>query len=79
MESGLKCESCGMPIPEGKYCEHCVDEAGNLQPFEERFGRMVQWISRSDPTASRESAEERARQAMRTMPAWKDHPKLKQP
>jgi hypothetical protein len=37
------CESCGMPIESGTYCQHCVDEHGKLQAFDERFERMVQW------------------------------------
>jgi hypothetical protein len=77
MEPAAKCESCGMPITEGKYCRYCVDGEGNLQPFEERLERMVQWVLQNDPKASRADAEERARATMRTLPAWKDHPTLK--
>ncbi len=77
MEAAKTCESCGMPIPDGTYCQHCVDENGNLQPFEERFENMVQWVLRNDPKTSRAEAEERARGTMRAMPAWRDHPKLK--
>jgi hypothetical protein len=72
------CESCGMPIEEGKYCRYCVDADGNLQPFEERFERMVRWLLREHPKVSRAQAEEGARTKMRTMPAWKGHPKLRQ-
>ena len=24
------CESCGMPIESGRYCDHCTDETGVL-------------------------------------------------
>src|ERR1017187_9781579 len=41
-----QCQSCAMPIETGVYCQYCSDEKGNLQPFEERFDRMVQWMSR---------------------------------
>jgi hypothetical protein len=65
-----------MPIPAGRYCQHCVDEHGKLQPFEERFERMVQRSLRKEPSLSRSEAEERVRAYLRTMPAWKGHPKL---
>jgi hypothetical protein len=65
-----------MPIESGLYCPHCVDEHGELQPFEVRFERMVQWMLRSDPSLRRTEAELRTRAHMRTMPAWKDHPRL---
>lgn len=26
-----KCESCGMAIENGIYCQYCVDETGKLQ------------------------------------------------
>ena len=31
------CESCSMPIESGTYCQYCVTENGELQPFDERF------------------------------------------
>jgi hypothetical protein len=54
-----------MPIESGSYCQYCADENGNLQPFEERFERMVQWMSRQTLAH------------MAQMPAWRDHPKVK--
>jgi hypothetical protein len=57
------------------YCRYCTDEQGQLQPFDERFDRMVQWAVRKDGL-DRAEAEERTRAFMRTMPAWKDHPAL---
>ncbi len=74
-EAKERCQSCGMPIEMGPYCPHCVDERGQLQPFEERFERMVQWSQRKQGL-SRAEAEERTREYMRTMPAWKGHPRL---
>ena len=71
-----KCESCGMPIDDGQFCHYCVDEHGNLQSFEERFERMVQWTLTERSQLSRDEAEEQTRQYMRTMPAWKNHPQL---
>ena len=75
VETG-NCQSCGMKIDNGIYCQYCVDEKGNLQEFDERFERMVQWVLRKDPSTPREKAEQQTRDYMRTMPAWKDHAKL---
>ena len=71
------CESCGMPIEAGPYCEHCLDERGNLQAFDERFERMVQWQARREPNAPRADLEKKTLAYMATMPAWKDHPRVK--
>jgi hypothetical protein len=65
-----------MPIASGRYCPHCVDASGKLQRFEERFERMVQWTLRQEPGLPRREAEKRTREYMRSMPAWKGHPKL---
>ena len=73
-----RCESCGMPIESGPYCHYCVDETGKLHPFEERFERMVQWALRHAPGLARAQAEKQTLEYMATMPAWKDHPKVKQ-
>ena len=75
--SNASCESCGMPIESGPYCQHCVDATGALQPFEERFERMVQWQARKEPNASREELEKKTLRHMATMPAWKDHPRVR--
>jgi hypothetical protein len=48
-----------------------------LQPFEERFERMVQWMSRQKPDLPSEEAKKQTLAFMATMPAWRDHPKLK--
>jgi hypothetical protein len=65
-----------MPIEGGAYCSYCVDERGELQPFQERFERMVQWLLGREPELARDAAEARTRDYMRRMPAWKDHPAL---
>jgi hypothetical protein len=64
-----------MPIEMGPYCRYCVDGEGKLQPFEERFERMVQWQMR-EGSLDRRAAEERTRTYLRGMPAWRGHPKL---
>jgi hypothetical protein len=68
------CESCGMPIECGHYCQYCVDASGQLQDFDTRFERMVQWRERRGSSRARAEAEAIAHMAI--MPAWKDHPKL---
>jgi hypothetical protein len=75
--SKTPCESCGMPIEAGPYCEYCLDEHGNLQAFDERFERMVQWQARREPNASRADLEKKTLAYMATMPAWRDHPRVK--
>ena len=70
------CESCGMPIENGRYCQYCVDETGALQAFDERFGRMVDWQLR-EQGGSRADAERDTLAYMATLPAWRDHPRVK--
>ena len=77
MSEMTKCQSCGMAIESGMYCSYCVDAQGNLQSFEERFERMVQWAASREQGLTRDAAERRTRDYMRTLPAWRDHPKLK--
>jgi len=71
-----RCESCGMPIDSGRYCQHCVDENGELQAFETRFERMVRWVMRKESGLDRADAEKKTIAYMATMPAWRDHPKV---
>jgi hypothetical protein len=66
-----------MPIEAGPYCQYCVDEKGQLQPFDERFERMVQWQKKREPDASRADLEKKTLAYMATMPAWRDHPRVK--
>ncbi|WP_255346404.1 zinc ribbon domain-containing protein [Cellulomonas sp. URHD0024] len=70
------CESCGMPVETGRYCAYCTDADGNLQAFEERFERMVDWQARREPSASREQLEADTLDHMATLPAWQDHPRV---
>jgi len=72
----VTCESCGMPIESGPYCAHCVDGEGRLQPFDERFERMVAWQARREPQASRAELEAATLDHLATMPAWSDHPRV---
>jgi hypothetical protein len=65
-----------MPIETGTYCQYCVTASGELQPFAERFTKMVDWQLRQKPGLSREAAERDTLEFMAKMPAWKDHPNL---
>ena len=71
-----KCESCGMPIPRGIYCRHCVDEDGNLQLFDERLNKLMHWMLSHNPELTPNDAKTKAKLYMSSMPAWKDHPNL---
>lgn len=73
----VTCGSCGMPIDLGPYCRYCVDDHGKLQPFEERFEKMVQFMARQEPKASRADLERRTLAHMAETPAWKDHPRVR--
>ena len=70
------CESCSMPIETGAYCVHCVTSSGELQPFDERFEKMVSWQMRQKPGLSQADAERDTLAFMAKMPAWKDHPRV---
>jgi hypothetical protein len=75
--SQTQCQSCAMPIESGIYCHYCADEKGQLQPFEERLARMVQWTLREKPGLSPAEAQQQTLAYMAKMPAWRDHPELK--
>ncbi len=70
------CESCGMPIEDGRYCQYCVDDTGALQDFDTRFRGMVEWRLR-EGGGDRASAERDTLAHMATLPAWRDHPRVK--
>ncbi len=74
----MKCESCGMSIEAGPYCEYCVDEDGKLKAFEEKFERFVQWAMEKDGMKDRAEAEAKTPAYMKTMPAWANHPALQE-
>ena len=76
MTTAQTCESCGMPIETGRYCNYCTDENGALQSFDVRFERMVGWQARRHPDASRQEIERQTLDYMATMPAWRDHPRV---
>ena len=75
-EAETRCQSCGMTVESGPYCRYCVDESGALQAFDERFERMVQFMERREPDATRKELERQTLDYMATMPAWRDHPRV---
>ena len=75
--SNHPCESCSMPIESGHYCQYCVTTDGALQPFEERFEKMVGWQLRQKPGTSRADAERDTIAFMAKMPAWREHPQVR--
>ena len=76
MSESHPCESCSMPIESGRYCQYCTDSAGNLQPFDERFEKMIAWQARKQPAATRAELEAATLAFMATMPAWRAHPRV---
>jgi len=74
MNQALKCHSCGMPVESGTYCQHCTDDSGALQSFEERIARMSQFMKHQNPGMSDDTAREKSLSYMAGMPAWKNHP-----
>jgi hypothetical protein len=70
------CESCGMTVESGPYCQYCTDEDGKLQSFDERFLRMVQFMKRRNDDLSQDEAEAQTLAYMATMPAWRNHPNV---
>lgn len=71
------CESCGLPIDNGAYCQYCVNDQGILQDFETRFARMVQWALRENSALTRAQAEADTLAYMAQMPAWARHPRVR--
>ena len=70
------CQSCGMPVEAGPYCQYCADTEGNLHSFEETVARMSQFMKGQEPGLSDEMAKEKTLGYMSTMPAWRDRPEL---
>jgi hypothetical protein len=66
-----------MPIETGRYCAYCTDESGALQSFEERFEKMLSWQARKTPGKSRQALERETLAFMARMPAWRDHPRVR--
>jgi hypothetical protein len=70
------CQSCGMPIEAGPYCQYCADENGQIHSFDETVVRMSQFMKRETPGVTDDKAVEMTLEYMSQMPAWRDHPQL---
>jgi hypothetical protein len=68
-QKSKRCESCGMPIKEGKYCQYCAPD-GVLKSKEEVREGWVSFTVKSEGIL-REEAEKKVDEAMAKMPAWK--------
>ena len=73
-----QCTSCSMTIESGPYCEHCRASDGELRPFDEILERFMQWTKRRDPQITDDDARAQTLEFMRTMPAWRDHPSVRE-
>lgn len=76
--SQSNCQSCGMPIEHGPYCQYCADDHGRLHGFQETVRRMSAFWQSRDGSLTSERAEQQTLEHMAQMPAWKDHPELKE-
>jgi hypothetical protein len=59
--------------PDSRWCWACSTPEGELQPFEERFAKLVDWTMRRDGIP-RTEAETEILTFLRGMPLWRDHP-----
>jgi hypothetical protein len=75
--SDTNCQSCGMSVSTGPYCQYCADSEGNLHGFDETVARMTEFMQRQDPSLTVEQARRQTIAHMAKMPAWRDHPRLK--
>jgi len=65
------CQSCSMPIEsEGKYCDYCTDDAGNLKPRVEVQQGISYWLQSIAPEDTKADYLARAGHFMKAMPAW---------
>jgi hypothetical protein len=71
------CYSCGVPLsmPDIKvmserYCHHCTDDDGSVQPREYVQKGIAEWLKSWQPGLSDEEALKRADHYMRAMPEW---------
>jgi|YelNatPaOPRAMG01_1025707.scaffolds.fasta_scaffold13957_4 hypothetical protein len=70
MNSYNFCESCGMLIKSGRYCEFCAPN-GQLLPLSKIIERMVKAVVKKQGV-SEDVALQRVIAHLRKMPAWKD-------
>lgn len=54
------------------YCKYCIDDEGNLKPYEAIKEGIAGWMMSWQPGVTPEVAAERAGHFMRALPAWAD-------
>lgn len=74
------CNSCGMPMEnqedfalgnvESSYCKYCVDEKGQLLPYETILENNAHYLKESQGVTE-SAATKMATDLLKTMPAWK--------
>ncbi|MCP5022609.1 MAG: hypothetical protein GY930_12650 [bacterium] len=68
------CQSCGMPLSDAKegqmYCEFCINEKGELRPYEQVLEGTIAGYFMAMQKMSREDAEPAAKEHLSKMPAW---------
>ena len=77
------CISCGMPMlkPEDyamgdvskDFCLHCTTPDGSMKSYEEVLDGVTGYLV-SQEGLDEATAREKAKKAMRDLPAWKDRP-----
>ncbi|MGB0722795.1 MAG: hypothetical protein ACPGU7_10420 [Gammaproteobacteria bacterium] len=72
MEIENFCHSCAAPISEGdgRYCERCRDDAGELRAYEDVHENVARWLLSWQPGIGLGVALKRAEDYLRAMPAW---------
>ena len=65
----MNCESCGMPIEKGKYCQYCAPN-GKLKTMEEVRESWSNFVMKQEGI-SKEEALKKVDEAMKKLPAWK--------
>lgn len=68
------CQSCSMPLTEAKpgqmFCNYCVDERGELKPYEAILEGCINGYFIPMQKMSRPDAERAARELLAKQPAW---------
>ncbi|MFC1801869.1 hypothetical protein ACFLY7_00280 [Patescibacteria group bacterium] len=73
-----KCEACGGPVEEDKYCVHCLEENGNLKSYNEILNGGIEWAMSEEGEKiigkkyeNEEEVKKMIEENMAKLPAWK--------
>jgi hypothetical protein len=68
------CQSCAMPLKDAKpgqmFCDYCIDEKGQLKPWETVLEGTTTGYFMAMQKMPREKAEAAAREHLKKQPAW---------